>query len=92
MMLYNSKDNAIFGKIDDPIREVLLALTGKSPPSFVKGYNFKNLTSEQWDTLHQWCVRHVKPHWATGIGLLEAAEAMVEEAVDNANIQRECLG
>jgi len=73
----------------NPIRKVLRAMTGKRPPSYVKGYNFSNLTDKQTDELQDWAVNNVRPFWLTGIGLIEAAEKQVKEAVDNANIPPE---
>ena len=70
----------------DPIREVLQAMTGKEPPSFVRGYDYKGLTDEQVQELQDWCCVNVKPEWLTGIGLMDAAENQVAEAVSNGNI------
>lgn len=75
--------------IKDPVREVLKSLTGKEPPEFVKGYNFKNLTDHQIILLQNWCVDNVEPRWACGISLMDAAEIFVAEAVGNANIAEE---
>jgi hypothetical protein len=77
------------GKPKHPIREVLTWLCGKTPPTFVQGYDLKGLTDQQNETLQQWAVIQVDKtalHWATGIGMLDAAEAIVEEAVSNGNI------
>ena len=74
---------------EHPIREVLEAMTGQKPPAFVKGYDFKGLTDAQLQELQDWCCIHVKPSWLTGIGLMDAAESQVEEAVSNANIPPE---
>jgi hypothetical protein len=72
----------------DPIREVLLAMTGVEPPPFVEGYNFDGLDNEErhMEQLQDWACINVKPSWLTGIGLLEAAEQQVAEAVANGNI------
>lgn len=72
-----------------PIRDVLKAMTGKAPPKFVKGYSIYSLTDEEWDKLQSWAVNACRPSWLTGIGLLEAAEHQVQEAVSNGNIPRE---
>jgi hypothetical protein len=64
-------------------------MTGKRPPKFVKNYNFDNLTDMQRDELQDWAVNNVRPFWITGIGLIEAAEKQVKEAVDNGNIPPE---
>jgi hypothetical protein len=70
----------------DPIREVLRAMTGVTPPAFVKGYDCKGLTDAQVQELQDWCATHVRPSWLTGIGLMDAAENQVAEAVSNGNI------
>ena len=69
----------------NPLREVLKALTGVEPPVQVSGYKFK---LEDSDVIQAWAVQHVKPNYLTGIGLMEAAEALVESAVSNGNIPR----
>ena len=74
---------------EDPIRLVLKAMTGAEPPAFVRGYSFKGLSEDQTAKLQNWCVEHVRPDWLTGIGLMDAAENQVEEAVCNGNIPAE---
>jgi hypothetical protein len=77
------------GKPTHPIREALLWLCGKQPPKFIQGYDLNELTDSQKEELQDWaiqCVDKTKIHWATGIGMLDAAEAIVEEAVSNGNI------
>jgi hypothetical protein len=61
-------------------------MTGENPPSFVKGYNFENLSDIEILALQDWAATNVRPYWLTGIGLLDAAEKQVQEAVDNGNI------
>ncbi len=72
-----------------PLREVLSMLCGgKAPPRFVTTQHFTTqLSAEDQEKLHEWAVKNVKPQWLTGIGVLEAADAMVREAVANANIR-----
>ena len=73
-----------------PIREALKAVCGDAePPSFVQGYLLQDLTDAQNMELQDWCADNCVPHWATGIGAMEAAERIVKEAVDNANIPAE---
>lgn len=70
-----------------PLRDVLRAFTGKEPPAFVgEHYDVSQLSDAEKDVLHAWCAQNVRPDWATGIGLMEAAELMVQEAVNNGNI------
>jgi len=76
----------------NPIRKVLRAMTGRKPPKYVQGYNYNNLTDRQYQSLQDWAAQHVTPRWLTGIGLIEAAERQVNEAVDNGNIPPENEG
>lgn len=73
-------------KPQNPIRDVLEQMTGVAPPDFVRGYDFSGLTDEQTQQLQNWCSDNVRPRWLTGIGLMEAAESQVAEAVNNGNI------
>jgi|SRR6478609_616191 len=73
----------------DPFRDVLKAMTGKEPPAFVKGYGSRDLTDQQQMELQDWCSSNAEPFWLTGIGLWEAAEQQVKEAVSNGNIPRD---
>lgn len=71
---------------ENPIREALKAFTGKEPPAFVRGYDTSGLSDAENQELQYWAVDNAKPKWATGIGLIEAAELLVAEAVANGNI------
>lgn len=80
------------GKPKEPLRDMLRWLTGKAPPKFVTGYTYKNLTDEQSSELQDWAVNtldRTPVYWGTGIGVIEAAEKLVEEAVSNGNIPAE---
>lgn len=77
------------GKPKDPIRDVLQWIVGARPPKFVKGYSYEDLTDEQHMQLQDWvCMNLHKTNiwWSTGIGIIDAAEKMVQEAVSNGNI------
>jgi hypothetical protein len=77
------------GKPKDPIREVLHRIVGKEPPPFVQGYDYSNLTDRQYEQLQSWVLNSLSGtelYWSTGIGILEAAQNIVAEAVANANI------
>lgn len=72
-----------------PIRDALTWLCGKCVPSYVQGYDYSNLTEEQHMELQEWVIWNIdktKIPWSTGIGLIDAAEKIVEEAVSNGNI------
>lgn len=77
------------GKPKEPLRDVLQWLVGKKPPPFVKGYDYSNLTDNQHMELQDWVCMNLDRtaiFWSTGIAIIEAAEAIVAEAVSNGNI------
>ena len=73
----------------NPIRDVLHAMTGKDPPDYVRGYSLKGLTGMQNIEMQEWCASNVRPAWLTGIGLMNAAESQVAEAVTNGDLPPE---
>jgi hypothetical protein len=38
--------------------------------------------------LQDWCSDNAQPDWATGLSMIEAAELIVSQALDNDNIER----
>ncbi|MEM9067123.1 MAG: hypothetical protein AAGE52_01415 [Myxococcota bacterium] len=76
-------------KVERPLREALRALTGAEPPSFVgDAYSVSELDESLWTRLQDWCSDHARPEWACGISMMDAADAIVSEAVANGNISR----
>lgn len=76
-----------YGKIENPLYEALQALCGAEPPAYTKGCFAANELPDQLITeLQDWCSLHARPEWATGLSMLECAEQIVADAVDNANI------
>ena len=72
---------------ESPLYEALQSIVGKNPPDFVVGiYAARELSDDQMTELQDWCATHGKPEWTTGIGILEAAERIVDCAVENGNI------
>lgn len=71
----------------NPFREALRVLTNKEPPLFVQGYGTRRLSEDQKESLQDWCGEHAKVEWMTALSLIEAAELMVEQAIDNGNIE-----
>lgn len=69
-----------------PFREALAAVVGKDPPDYVKGHGTLGLTDQQMLELQDWCSLNARPHWATGLSMIEAAELIVQGAIENANI------
>jgi len=60
---------------------------GAKPPAFLEQVaSTHELTEEQFDTLQTWAVDEATLSWSTGIGLIDAAMLIVQDAVDNGNI------
>ena len=74
---------------ENPLRDALKVVCGAEPPQFVRGHTTKGYTDQELQELQDWCSVNCKPEWGTGIGALEAAEHIVEVAVENANIPAE---
>lgn len=72
----------------NPIRIVLRRIMGKAPPKYVQGYDYSNLTDVQHTRLQEWVGMNLPDSifWSTAIGVIDAAENIVAEAVGNANI------
>lgn len=70
-----------------PFRDALRAVSGAEPPAFVRGHSSQGYTDEENEKLQDWCGSHTRPHWATNLSMIDAAELIVESAVDNANIK-----
>lgn len=74
-------------KIKNPYYEALQSITRTEPPEFCKGiFNTSELDDEQIIELQDYCSLSRTLDWGTGIGILEAADHIVEEAVSNGNI------
>lgn len=76
------------GKPRHPIRDVLKRIIGKAPPQYVRGYDYSNFTDGQHSDLQDWVSLNlpVSLEWSTAIGVIDAAQTIVEEAVSNGNI------
>lgn len=80
------------GKPEHPFREVIKILCGgEEPPDYVKGYGEKrdDIDAGLSMDLQGWVREKTPLSWSTGIGIIEAAEKVVEEAVANGNIPPE---
>jgi len=70
-----------------PFRDaVSLLCGGETPPEWVVGHSCQDIPEERWHDLSEWMLAHTPLDWSTGIGLVEAAESIVKEAVSNGNI------
>lgn len=71
---------------DVRFQEVLHALTGVEPPKdFLYEYNCDVHAYYQ----QSWAATYVKPEWACGISLLDAAKMFVDEAIGNSNLRED---
>jgi hypothetical protein len=68
-------------------REALKAIIGRYPPILVPPYGTSEMGDEVID-LQDWCSDNAQPSWATGLSMIEAAELIVIQALDNDNIKR----
>jgi hypothetical protein len=75
-----------------PFRESLEAVVGKEPPAYVRGFGTEGLTDSQIMSLQDWCSTNARPEWATGLSMIEAAELIVQGAIENANIGKPDFG
>jgi hypothetical protein len=67
-------------------QEALKTIVGKDPPMLVPPYGSKAMGDEVLD-LQDWCSDNARPEWATGLSMIEAAELIVDQALENANIK-----
>lgn len=72
-------------EVEHPMREAIEAITGKTPPDYIKGAG-EELTDDQKQDFQGWCLDNAPRDWMTGLGVWEAAEVLVAGAVENGNI------
>ena len=73
----------------NPLAEAIEAVVGERPPlETVGAYTFNDLSQSDQDWLQDWCSERARPCWAAGLSMIEAAELIVEQACENANIPR----
>lgn len=74
---------------ENPLAEAIEAIVGERPPletTFAWKWDDLSECDKRW--LQDWCSERARPHWATGLSMIEAAELIVEQACENANIGR----
>jgi hypothetical protein len=74
-----------YGKIKSPLGEALALITGTMPPNLEGIYHSSQLDDEKGLALSEWCEAY-RPTIFTGDGTLEAAELLVQRALENDNI------
>lgn len=70
------------------LKEALRALTGKRYPGKLPDYEANEVTMGcvALVKLQDWCSVNARPPWATGLSMIEAAELIVDQSVENGNI------
>lgn len=68
-------------------KEVLTVLTGEEPPfELTDVMSSSEIDDDTHDLLQDWCATNSKPKWATGLSMIEAADVIVEGAIENGNL------
>lgn len=71
----------------NPLAEAIAPLVDQEPPPYLAGLYFTRQLSERQNIeFADWCSLHTVVIWATGESLLDAADLMVERAIENGNI------
>jgi hypothetical protein len=69
------------------LKEALESITGKKLTMRVPRYKASRMSDENQFKLQGWCVDNAQPPWATGLSMIEAAELIVQGAIENGNIE-----
>ena len=81
---------AYYGEIESPLLEALEMLCGQAPESIqnvLQGVvNTQALTEADHELVYEWATGSPRLHWATGLGVLDAADTLVHQAIENDNI------
>lgn len=84
---------AYYGNIENPLTEALEMLCGSMPLEISQrllGIAFtKELSEEAHEAVYDWATANTKLRWATGCGVLDAADVLVWQAYENDNITGE---
>jgi hypothetical protein len=76
----------VYSERPNYFRDALKAIIGKYPPMMVPPYSTSAMGDEVIE-LQDWCADNARPQWATGLSMIEAAELIVDQAIENANIR-----
>jgi len=79
----------VFFKTKTPLKDAIEAIASKTIPSSIplEGIcQVSEMGGGEAIALAQWCHMNPRPCWATGAGMIRAAEAMVEAAKGVGNI------
>jgi hypothetical protein len=75
-----------FSERPNYFREAIKVVVGKYPPMMVPPFSVNGMGDEVTE-LQDWCSDNARPTWATGLSMIEAAELIVAQAIENANIK-----
>lgn len=75
-----------------PLAEAIAGIVGKVPPFHLDGiWQSKDIPDPIAAQLQDWCCNEVDKtrhlHWATGGSVIEAAELLLDRAIENANLK-----
>lgn len=75
-----------------PLAEAIAEIVGKMPPFEMDGiWWLDDLPNKIADDLGEWCCYNIESQqyigWATGSGVIDAAELLLKTAIDNANLR-----
>lgn len=85
--LIGRRNARVVQEVPNYFREALEAIIGKKPPMDVPPYGSQPMGDEVTQ-LQDWCSDNARPPWATGLSMIESAELIVDQALENANIKR----
>ena len=73
----------------NPFRAALICITGHDPIgiNLTGCFCTKDMREEDVVRLQEWCVNHSRASWHTGIGIIEAAEALVAASVETGTLR-----
>jgi hypothetical protein len=67
----------------EAIRDLIILFTGKEPPFPIHVYELRKLSDAKYEQLQSFLINEAKCQWLTGIGILEAIDMLVYEAIAN---------
>jgi len=70
------------------LKQALELIVGETCPVDVPQFKASGMMSDDFLALQDWASENVPVSWMTGIGVIEAAELLVQSALDNGNIDR----
>lgn len=71
--------------IKTPFRDALIVICGGVPPTYAPSISNVEMDDSEYTKLVEWIVNQVE--WFTGEGVIEAAECLVQSAIENDNIR-----